>query len=212
LIGLIGSLIRSLKPVILLSYSTGWTPVANNKWTCLACRDNKDHLKKAAIRHEKSETHRSAIQYREHRYLAASFTGPSASNTIPNVQEQSSAGLHLMLEEMSVPDLDLGSAFENSPEFEGAETSFDKFGVPLSVLGKALIAEALCGFLGDEDMSGEEEVERSDNEADGSADELNERARMQPRGERGLVGLIDNIWVRRPRSTYFRKISDNNYS
>lgn len=186
-IELIGSSIRSLKSVILLSYFAGWRPVSNDKWTCLACRDNKDHTKKAAIRHEKSETHRSALKYHENRHSTAPFADPSTSSTIPNVQEQSSAGLLLMLEGMSVPDLNLGDAFEDSSKFEGAETSFETFGVPLPVLGKAMIAEALRGFLDDEEMSDEEEVERSDNEADDSADELNERAQMQPQGKLGVL-------------------------
>ena len=92
----------------------------------------------------------------------------SESTAFPNTEDLSRTGLHIMLDDMVVPerafdDVTQGADMDWIP---GANLASETFGLPLPELGKSLIAEALDEFLCDEELSDNDGQERSEDDKD----------------------------------------------
>ena len=138
----------------------------------MACKDNKDHTKSAAKAHELWSSHQDAIRHHGNMSLGAFGTDQA---DLPSIQAQSIDGLNVILDDMSAPNSASDSPLHEDPMGWDSSIDFDNFGISPSVLGKALIAEALSEFLDEGALSDTDDEEREDEVVD-------EQACMQPTG------------------------------
>lgn len=139
-------------------------------------------MKSAAISHEQRSSHRDAVRHHKNASLGASFGHIEPSGSIEDLLR---SGLALILDDMTVPDIGLDDNSGNLQQSDhslGWDSSTDfgseLFGHSADAIGKALIAEALQGFLDDDELSEEEVEERSDDD---------ERTSRRPTGEPIIV-------------------------
>lgn len=132
--------------------------------------DSRPHSRDNAARHEKSKSHLKSVKHRISQLRAE----PSPSRDNHSIIERSAVAIDVLLEDMG------STGFEQMPE-PGPSHWFDPATEPVDAemeMGKALLAQALKGFMDDGDYSEDEaEDTRSEGERERLA-ELEEREEM----------------------------------
>jgi hypothetical protein len=147
--------------------SPGWKPLPTGLWTCRACMDHREHSKRQAIRHEQTETHRSAIAYR----LSNQTFGLESDDPVAETEST----VRMMLNDMA-SDLNRGNQFESAmpcqwesgenphSQWDDSTPSYtDDFLDVSTPFDKAAISQALLEYL-DGDLSDEQIDERSEHD------------------------------------------------
>lgn len=87
-------------------YAAGWVPSGDNQWTCVACKDAKNHKAKQLVRHEETKAHKAALLY---------DSTQQESQQGSRVEEHSLSALNTLLDDMIEFDHTLSSSLHDNP-------------------------------------------------------------------------------------------------
>jgi len=143
-------------------------PAKGDKWVCILCQDNKPHNRQAAITHEKTKSHQDAIKYhsRKQHHRGDGSVLPEAQS----VKDKSMAGLHLLLDDMAMPDFELSDSADGVGDYSATTADSGDgghFGQSLPAITKAMIAQGLSNLLDENDLSDDQGAEMSEDEGPG---------------------------------------------
>lgn len=136
---------------------TGWKPLPNGRWICIACIDPKPGDLRAALRHETTEKHTHSVAARLRKESESAHPSPGSSSL---AAQRSLPVLRDFLADMAGPEPQADSLEDDSSSFNFNDSSF------LSNIGvsKVSLSEALLGFLEDHEYSESESEKDSEDE------------------------------------------------
>ncbi|KAG6835923.1 hypothetical protein H0H93_013288 [Arthromyces matolae] len=126
-----------------------WEPVGVGRWRCRACHDPPlpGREKRAAIRHEKTESHLRFVEASSQQFTHMEFADSTTS------------AIHTLLQSMiTSPSINLAPSVDDESILPPLTPSSDSTGLPSNTVE---LGESLIDYLDDHQLSEDDQVERS---------------------------------------------------